>query len=331
MAILPTLGNTIGATFLGTVAAAILFGITNLQVYLYFQNYPKDWRFQKISVATLWILDAFHLSLTIVAVYHYLIDSFGSAAALQVVIWTFKLQIAVNVVIVLLVQTLYAVRVWKLGRHNQRIWPILVALIVASGYAIGIILAVKTYGIKTFAENRKISWIIILSFAQATFIDVIIALAMCFYLMRSKSGFAETNNKIIVIVRMTLISGMLTSACSLVALVTFITMPNNLVFLGVEFLLTKLYINSFLAMLNARQTIRDRDNTSTGNSASISKIMNIRTTTTSHVASSGPFDTDDDKNAIHLTPLSGYAQRDYGSSTDLVETKLRGDPNTASV
>jgi len=326
MAVPVTLGNTIGAAFLGTVFAAVLFGVTNLQVYLYFQNYPQDWRIQKISVFSLWILDIIHLSLTIAAVYHYLIDSFGSMAALQLVVWSFKLQIAVNVIIVLLVQTLYAVRVWKLGRHYQRIWPILVAIIVGSGYAIGIVLAVKTYGINSFAELNEMSWVVYASFSSSTIIDVVIATAMCFYLIRSRSGFAGTNNKIVVIIRMTLISGFMTSACSLAALIAYAAMPDNLVFLGIEFLLTKLYINSFLAMLNARQSVRDRD-TSPGNSLSITKIMNIRTTTTSHVAtSSGPFDTDDNKNAMHLTPLGEYVRRDYDSSSNLEETKRSGDP-----
>ncbi|KAF9459532.1 hypothetical protein BDZ94DRAFT_1300501 [Collybia nuda] len=340
-----TLGNTIGAAFLGTVAAAILFGVTNIQVYLYFQNYPQDWRVQKISVFTLWILDIIHLSLTVAAVYHYLIDSFGIPEALGLVIWSFKLQIAVNVIIVVLVQTLYAVRVWKLGRHYQRIWPVIVAIVVASGYAIGIILAVKTYNISTFVELEGMAWVVYASFTSSTVIDVVIATAMCFYLIRSRSGFAGTNNKIIIIVRMTLISGFLTSACSLAALIAYAAMPNNLVFLGIEFLLTKLYINSFLAMLNARQSVRDRD-TSPGNSLSITKIMNIRTTTTSHVAtSSGPFDADDNKvwspscsvlvtpiliipyqNAMHLTPLGEYARRDYDSSSNLEDTKRPVEP-----
>jgi len=300
-----TLGNTIGATFLGTIFAAILFGITNLQVYLYFQNYPNDWRVQKYSVALLWVLDALHLSLTIAAMYHYLIDSFGSASALQLVTWTFKLQVSVNVVI-LLVQTLYGVRVWRLGRHYKRIWPTIVAVIIASGYAIGIILAVKTYSIRAFAELEKISWVVYVSFSSSTAIDIVIAMAMCFYLIKSKSGFAGTNNKIIAIIRMTLISGCLTTACSLAALISFAALPGTLIFLGIEFLLTKLYINSFLAMLNARQSVRDKD-TFTGGSLSISKAMNIRTTTSSHgPRSPGVFDMDDNKNDVPLTPLSEY-------------------------
>jgi len=302
-----------GAAFLGTIFASIFYGITNLQVYLYYQNYHNDWHVQKYSVALLWVLDTLHLSLTIAAVYHYLINSFGLTPALELVVWTFKLQIAVNIVIICVVQTLYAIRVWKLGRHNQRIWPILVALVVVSGYAIGIVLAVKTYRISTWADISEMSWVIYASFAWTTANDVVIAIAMCFYLIRSRSEFSGTNNKIIVIVRMILASGSLTSACSLAALIAFAAMPNTLVFLGIEFLLTKLYINSFLAMLNARHVVRDQD-TATRHSLSLNKIMNIRTATSSHVVTSDPFDSDKFvRNDVPLTPLSEL-RSDYAQS-----------------
>jgi hypothetical protein len=134
-------------------------------------------------------------------------------------------------------------------------------------------------------------------------------------------------------------------------------MPNNLVFLGIEFLLTKrksIISLNFRAMinlsfpsvhqqfprhvrswssqhekltnldtprLNARQSVRDRD-TSPGNSLSITKIMNIRTTTTSHVAtSSGPFDTDDNKDFsfIRMPCISRHS----ASTLNVITTRLR--------
>jgi len=48
-------------------------------------------------------------------------------------------------------------------------------------------------------------------------------------------------------------SGLFTSACSLSTLFTYTLMPNNLIFMGLQFLSTKFYVGSFLAMLNARQ------------------------------------------------------------------------------
>ncbi|KAG6918476.1 hypothetical protein DXG01_014103 [Tephrocybe rancida] len=163
------------------------------------------------------------------------------------------------------------------------------------------------------------SWVIYTSFAWPAVIDLVIAIAMCYYLFRSKSGFSGTNSKIIMIIRMILISGFLTSACSLTALICYATMPNTLVFLGIEFLLTKLYINSFLAMLNARQTVQDKD--STGQTLSGTKILNIRTATSMQIATghsgelASPYDLEEgkwqhpthiQKGAIPLSPLSPY-------------------------
>jgi hypothetical protein len=91
-------------------------------VYLYYTNYPDDWRFQKIFVrlsrfsfqrawqpnfhpgcyslvslfalndgsssTIFWrVLDSLHLSLTIYTVYHYVVQSFGSLTAVLLVHW----------------------------------------------------------------------------------------------------------------------------------------------------------------------------------------------------------------------------------------------------
>ncbi|KAH0580113.1 hypothetical protein H2248_002919 [Termitomyces sp. 'cryptogamus'] len=301
-----TEGNTMGAAFIGTMIAAILYGLTNLQVYIYYQNYRNDWRIHKYSVAFLWVMDTFHVFLTISAVYHYLVNSFGSVQALQLVVWSLKLGITVNVIVVVVVQSLYALRVWKLGRHYHLIWPMIVAMIVASGYAIGIVLAIKTYGLSTFADLSTMSWVVYASFAWITGIDVVIAITMCFYLTQSRSEFSKTNSKIVFIMQMVLISGFLTSACSLMALITFATMPDTLVFLGITFILTRLYINSFLAMLNVRKTVCEIDIV-TG-PGSVPRFKNIQPTS-SHIQSnelSSSHSLEEGKTMVPPSSLSSY-------------------------
>ncbi|KAJ3487833.1 hypothetical protein NLI96_g3256 [Meripilus lineatus] len=44
--------------------------------------------------------------------------------------------------------------------------------------------------------------------------------------------------------------------CALASIITFATMPRNFVFMGIYILLPKLYLNSLLATLNARHTLR---------------------------------------------------------------------------
>ncbi|PFH48192.1 hypothetical protein AMATHDRAFT_6043 [Amanita thiersii Skay4041] len=239
------LGATIGAAYLGAIAAGILYGMTNIQVFLYYRNYWKDWTFQRCAVALLWVLDTLHMSLTAYMVYHYVIDSFGKQLNLAFVHWSFK------------------------------------TIVLFGGYAVGIILAIKTYSITTFFELEEISWVIHLSFATTTFIDIVIAGVITRLLSLSKTSFAETNSRIWIVIRYVLISGTLTTACSITALITFAVMPHNLVFLGIEFLLTKLYVNSYLAMLNARKSIRDKSTSNaSGNVIQLSDMESSRYPTT---------------------------------------------------
>ncbi|KAF5316366.1 hypothetical protein D9619_006878 [Psilocybe cf. subviscida] len=70
----PTLGNTIGGLLLGTVGA--LFGALAVQGYIYYINYKKDWKFQKIALA-----------FDVHAVYWYLVIKFGNAPAQTLLVW----------------------------------------------------------------------------------------------------------------------------------------------------------------------------------------------------------------------------------------------------
>ncbi|KAK0486043.1 hypothetical protein IW261DRAFT_770005 [Armillaria novae-zelandiae] len=55
------------------------------------------------------------------------------------------------------------------------------------------------------------------------------------------------------LMRLILVSGLATSLCSLLVLILYTTLPTSLGYIAVDFILPKLYINSFLAMLNRRQ------------------------------------------------------------------------------
>jgi len=50
-------------------------------------------------------------------------------------------------------------------------------------------------------------------------------------------------------------NGSLTCAATVVSLVCWLTMHTNLIFMGIHFVISKLYANSFLATLNARRNL----------------------------------------------------------------------------
>jgi len=256
-----TLGNTIGAAYIGMVASAILFGVATLQTFMFYRMYPREKLYLKIAVALLLILDGLSLFLNAHTVYHYLVDNFGNFAAMRMIVWSVRLQVVVNVVIICSVQTLYALRMSAFSEMGAPylkwiMWFVWIGL--ACGYGIGIVLIIEIYSISGFTQVDEIRWAILMSFGASTIIDFMIAASMCFYLQqgRSTAGYSYTNNMLSTLIQYVLCTGVVTSACSITSLVAFAVMPHNLIFLSIQFSLTKLYVNSFLAMLNARKSLR---------------------------------------------------------------------------
>ncbi|KZP18516.1 hypothetical protein FIBSPDRAFT_933455 [Athelia psychrophila] len=268
---LVTIGNTAGAAYIGIVLSAVLFGLSTLQTYIYYGRYPNDWKVHRIAVGILWVLDVVHLIFSIMLGYHYLIAGFGNPLALEYVHWTFKAQIAVNVVIIVIVQCLYALRMWKLARgHHHIVMAIIGTAFVAIVCVVASVLAFFMLQPDVFADLR--GWTVIASFASICATDTVIAGFMCFYLFKSRSGFAKTNSKLSTLVQYTLGSGLATGACSMAAMVAYCLSPDTLIFAAFEFCLTELYINSFLAMLNARHSINGQSETHAGVSVSLKEL-----------------------------------------------------------
>ncbi|KAK0216413.1 hypothetical protein IW262DRAFT_215655 [Armillaria fumosa] len=275
---LPSLGKTLGAVYIGAMLSSILLGITALQAVIYYKKFPHDPWYYRYSVAVLWsatvqrleifvdfsfsrILDILHVALNTHAIYFYLIESFGNYLALDSVIWSFK--VLINVIIVVGVQSLYAVRLWKLGHHFHRVIPWFIVLVIVGGCAAGIAMTYDAYKLSHVSSIPTISKTVDGTFATSTSVDFIISGAMFYYLHKSTTitQFESTITLILSLMRVVVISGLATSACSLLALMTFVTLPNTLVFFAIGFILPKLYINSLLAMLNARDMhVKDHRN-----------------------------------------------------------------------
>ncbi|KAJ7171392.1 hypothetical protein C8R46DRAFT_1216961 [Mycena filopes] len=234
------LAGTLGAVFLGGIASCILFGVSSLQVYYYYHYYPQDSLLHKLSVGVLWILDATCLTFMIIAMYDYGVTGFGNGEGLDVISLAIQIYVAENVVIILLVQSLYAYRVWILSGFHNGILGYLVMATVLAGFGTHRSRSTVT----RWSEARSMTWAISASYATSTAIDVVISIAMCFYL--AKSMGEESRIKF--------------AYCYAHAIHAFLwntyeffLLPNGLVFLGLTFVLTRLYVNSFMAMMNARQ------------------------------------------------------------------------------
>ncbi|KAK0504522.1 hypothetical protein EDD18DRAFT_1456036 [Armillaria luteobubalina] len=253
------LSETLGAFHIGATLAAILFGVTNLQAVIYYKKYQNDWWFYKSAVALLWALDALHVALSMQVLYSCLIGYGNNLATFffDTVLWSLHLQIAIGVFVCVGVQFLYTVRLWKFGCHFHRFAPWFTFLAVAISLGTGIFFIYDTYNTAFSSES---GYLVVKRstctfFATLVLSDFTIATWMCYYLYRRKAatGFSTTASMLLGLMRLILVSGLATSLCSLLVLILYTTSPFSLIYVAVDFILPKLYINSLLAMLNRRQ------------------------------------------------------------------------------
>ncbi|KAK0185838.1 hypothetical protein F5146DRAFT_1068106 [Armillaria mellea] len=253
--VVPSLPMTFGVVYICATIAAVLFGITYTQVTKYYKKYPDDCWIFRYSVGILWIFDAFHVVLSTHMIYHYLIDLFGDYAGLYHIVWSFKLQLPTAMVIVVGVQGIYTIRIWKLGRYFHRILPWIVVLTFIIAFGNGIFSVYAAYSVSDFKTLSGVEGSICVIHSIPPFSDFIIALSMCYYLRKSGKayGLSKTSDKLLDIMLLGVMSGLVTSICSLLILLTYLAWPNTLIFIGIDLILPKLYINSLLAMLNSRK------------------------------------------------------------------------------
>ncbi|KAI0820152.1 hypothetical protein BC628DRAFT_1498042, partial [Trametes gibbosa] len=266
-----------------------LFGVTMLQVFVYFQQYPADRAWRKLAVCWLWTLDALHLALSAHFVYHYLVTNYDKPDALSEIVWSFKLRVVVGAFVVCSVHTLYTSRLWTLlaiddhvepfGKEARRwsrqktpahasasrwvmrrVVPWLVSALVGLGYGIAIVLCTETYKVKSFGDLAHATWATFVPLGASTVIDAVIAGSLCYFLARCRPRSEAMNGPFKTLIVYTLNTGTITGQAlfrlfSLLAIAMMVAYPGTFIPIAIEFIVIKLYINSYMAMLNARSVM----------------------------------------------------------------------------
>ncbi|KZP33196.1 hypothetical protein FIBSPDRAFT_1036317 [Athelia psychrophila] len=254
-----------GPGFIGLIIGAVMFGMTVLQCNSYFHNFQQDRLYLKACVATLCCLDALHLIFSAHMMYFYIITNFGNMAAANQNIWSLKGLAVVQVIVILTVQTLYLMRIWKLSRTivTQHTWissTLLAGLFILCvlAFGIGILFTYEVGTLEAATSVASFRWAILVAFSTTVFIDICIAAIMSTLLYRSRPGVKRTDSMLFTLIQYIIGTGVLTSVASIVYVVLYVIKPDTFLYLAQEFSITRLYVNSFMAMMNARDGLRER-------------------------------------------------------------------------
>ncbi|KAK0222577.1 hypothetical protein EDD85DRAFT_260288 [Armillaria nabsnona] len=250
------ISSTMGAIYIGATVATAFWGITAMQSMTYFSRFPNDWWFYRFAVGLLWIVDTLYLIFCAHALYYYLIKNFANPQALTTIVWSFKTDIMFLGLLILLVDIVYAVRIWMLGRFFHKTVPWLIAVVIAATTAVVINEIHAIFTIKTYQDAAKVSKSIEALLGTTAGVDILICGAMSYYLLKSRSvsNFSSTSKPLLVLSRFVVVSGLATTICALTILITFVAIPGSLVATGIATPLPRVYLNSLLAMLNMRNS-----------------------------------------------------------------------------
>ncbi|GLB40208.1 hypothetical protein LshimejAT787_0800790 [Lyophyllum shimeji] len=251
------IAQTFGAMFIGALLTMSVYGITTLQSYFYYQYYPKDGYGMKALVALIWILDTLHVILMCHTMYHYLISGFGNVHMLAEGTWSLFASIAINIIIAFVVQCFFTQRIFVLSPERIKWWlSSIIGISVFAHFVFGLETVVFLFIKKEFARLNELNYISVLPFGVTAILsDIFIATALCFLLASNRSDYEDTNTVINKLIVYAINRCILTSAVAVIEVVIFVAVPHSFYSFAFDFIIGKLYANSFLATLNSRKSL----------------------------------------------------------------------------
>ncbi|KAI6095953.1 hypothetical protein EDD16DRAFT_1720405 [Pisolithus croceorrhizus] len=240
--------DSFASPFVGGFVSAMLYGVATLQTYMYYLHGYEDSLAIKLLVAAIWILDTLHIlfseyfvfmtgnatnyGLVCHALYFYMITNYGVLTSLEYIVWSLPVCIP------------------NLPPDAEDFPALGTPLISAVQWLV----------------NHKISIFTQMTFYGVTPAVAIIALAetlitisLCILLYDRRSGSALSRTK-------RLLNTLIIYAVNrcllilLVAITALVMAVEGQVtwFLGLSFVIGRLYANSFLASLNSREHLRSK-------------------------------------------------------------------------
>ncbi|PBK66286.1 hypothetical protein ARMSODRAFT_1006054 [Armillaria solidipes] len=234
-----------------------LFGTLSVQLYLYYLAFPDDRRFTKYLVYGVYVIEFVQTMLIAhdaFAMYGY---GFGDIDALARMDYEWLSVPIMSAIVACVGQVFYAYRIFIVSK--SQIIPILVICVSLTSSVAAVILGIGTFqdGNNTEMANREMAhrknqiaagiWC-----GASALCDILIAICMTYYLMRSTTNFRRTRMLVTKIIRLTIETGSVTAVVALLTLILFFAFPQQGFYVTPALLVPKLYANAIYVVLNSR-------------------------------------------------------------------------------
>jgi hypothetical protein len=253
------LNRLLGAFFVGVIFSSILYGVTLLQVYLYYTEHSsKDGVFLKSFVAALMVLDSIHLAFLCHGFYISAVTNFGNYLADLHAPWSLVVQSLIGVFVTTCIQQFYAIRVYQLSQKKNIYMPLVISAISATELGFAVVFTVKSFQMGTYLDSAQSVPYGASALSLEVLCGIFITTCMVYYVLQQRSGAKRTNRVVNLVILYIINSGALNLVFASTCLVTYVTFPTTLIYAPFFFVLVRLYVCSFITILNSRVNVRSR-------------------------------------------------------------------------
>jgi len=246
-----------GPLLLGNLFGYGLFGVLCVQVFIYSNRYQQDPLWVKSLVASIFCIEALMIILATKAAWDILGSGWGNISVLTSSDWPFAGLAFLSGLVSFIIHTFFCWRIWKLRPAYK--WLILVIIIISIvQWIMATICGARGLQSGT-ATFDQVAPFIIVWLGGLSLCNVLITIAMIRILSQSSfvSTLDGTTTLSIKFIRLTAEAGIMTSIGALIELLLFAIFSDNNMHFLVFFMLSKIYSNTLLVILNSRSPLED--------------------------------------------------------------------------
>ncbi|KAF7301473.1 hypothetical protein MIND_00712700 [Mycena indigotica] len=244
-------------SLIGFAVATTIYGISVLQVYLYYRAYPKDRLALKLTVALLFAVDTCGTMFVCHSLYTYHVFNYYTPLKSLEIPWSFAVEKFLVTFTTFVAQCFYAHTIYKATSH--RLTSAFIMALALAALALGCWTTEQIFD-KPLAVVSTHKFAVISACVQsfAALDDVVITASLCYYLRRRRGDLPSTNGLLDTLMVYAVSRGALTAIAQILFLITNVGFPGRTYWQPFHQVVGKLYVNSVLATLNVRSTFAVR-------------------------------------------------------------------------
>ncbi|KAJ6523924.1 hypothetical protein DFH09DRAFT_1372341 [Mycena vulgaris] len=259
----PALDGTLGAMEIGTAVATFLFGILTLQTFNYYREFSKDSILIKGTIGIIWLFELGHTICSLHAIYWITVTTYSRPPNSFIVKPPQSLIVSLlfSAGIDAVVQLFFGNRIRVLSGRSHVFFLCIAMAALRFICDITLMSTIWVFNAGFTVLESKVHWVMITASTVGPAADIVIALAMCYYLWELRESglrFTRTRTMVDTLMIWTVETTLVTGVAGIMQLILFLT-RTDLAFMFFYLIQPKLFSNSMLAVLNGRSRFRSAE------------------------------------------------------------------------